>query len=113
MEFLLELLFELILEGSLSAARSEKVPKGTRVLLIALISLFVVGVLGGVLALAVFLLLRQGGKLELALGVLLIVLDGVMILSAIKKTRVLSKKRKEQKDAPLVREEKGEVNDER
>ena len=40
MEFLFEILFELILEGGVAASQSKKVPKAVRGFLIVLISAF-------------------------------------------------------------------------
>ena len=46
MKFIIELILDLLLEGSIEASKSEKVPKPIRYILIVLISLFFLAVIG-------------------------------------------------------------------
>ena len=87
MDFLIELLFDLILEGSVEAAKSKKVPRWIRYPLICLLALLVVGMIGGVAALAIFLLVKRQGEYALPLGIVLLILDMVMLASAVRKVR--------------------------
>ena len=91
MEFLIEILLGLLLEGSVEATKSKKVPKGIRAVLICLLSLAVVGLIGG----------------TIALGALLEVIGAVLLVSAIKKAREHLRRRKE-KEEILAKGEKGE-----
>ena len=94
MEFLLELIFELLFEGSMEAAKSRKVPRWIRYPLIVLLSLFILGVLGGVGVLGRCLLVRGKEAFDLPLGIVLLVLDAVMWFSAIRKARLQIQKKK-------------------
>ena len=96
MEFLFELLFGLLFEGSVEAAKSEKVPRWIRYPLIALLSLFVVGVLVGIVVLGVFLIVRGKEAFDLPLGIVLLVLGAVMWVSAVRKVRMQLRKRAEE-----------------
>lgn len=46
MEYIIELLLELVLEGMMEASKSDRLPQGLRYLLITLLSLFFVGIIG-------------------------------------------------------------------
>lgn len=46
MEYIIELLLELVLEGMMESSKSDRLPQGLRYLLIALLSLFFVGIIG-------------------------------------------------------------------
>ena len=53
MEFLFEILLELILEGTMTASQNKKVPKAVRVFLIVLISALYLSVIGLILLIGV------------------------------------------------------------
>ena len=77
MDFLFELLLELILEGTVELSKSIKVPKYIRYLLIGLIVLFFIAVIGIVL-IAGFVSLEQNllqGFLIIALAIFLLIMS--------------------------------------
>ena len=82
MDFLIELVFTLLFEGSVEAAKSKNTPKPLRILLGVLLSLFLVGVLGGVIVLGVFLIVKRQESYWFPLGVLVLFVDAIMIISA-------------------------------
>ena len=82
MDYLIELVFTLLFEGSVDAAKSQKTPKPVRILLGVLLSLFLVGVLGGVIVLGVFLIVKRQESYWLPLGLLVLFVDAIMIISA-------------------------------
>ena len=104
MGVLLELLFDLALEGSMEIAKSEKAPKWLRYPLIVLLSLLILTILGGVIALSVVLIVGRRDVTEVALAVVLLVLDGVMISSVVKKARAYLIKRREKAAAEAAQE---------
>lgn len=73
MDFIFELLFELIFEGALSVSSDKKVPKFIRYPLTALIILFFVFVIVGLFALGVFSLKKSviGGIFVIFVSVML------------------------------------------
>lgn len=88
MEYLFEFILELIVEGSIEASKSNKIPKYIRYPLIIIISLFFIIVIGLVF-LAGFLVLKE----NILVGILLILLGlWMLIMSIIKfKKTYLSK----------------------
>jgi len=113
MELLFELLFELVFEGSVEIAKDRKTPKWLRFPLIVLLTLFVVGLLGGLLGIGVWLIVTRTLEIHLPLGVVLLALDGVLIFSAWRKVRDRFNKRRafsKEKTAPHE-ENKGEEKD--
>jgi len=97
MEFLFELIFELILEGAVAGAGSKKVPRWLRYVLVGLLSLLVIGLLGGICALGIYLLVRKEGLSWAILGIVILILDAIMIVSAVFKARAQLKRRKEER----------------
>lgn len=89
MEFLLELLFDLITEGTVELSQNVKVPKIIRYPLIVIIVIFFVAVIG-VMVLASVLALRQ----NLPFGILLSALTLFLLVTGVLKFRkiYLSKK---------------------
>lgn len=82
MEYLFEFILELVLEGSIEASKSSKIPKWIRYLLILMISLFFIGVIGlvfwgGIIAL----------KKNIFVGLFLILIGLFMLISSIIKFR--------------------------
>lgn len=76
MEFIIELILDLLLEGSIEASKSEKVPKPVRYILIALISLFFLAVIGLIIFLGIDTLKNSklAGIIVISMGVLLLIL---------------------------------------
>ena len=82
MEFLFELIFELIIEGGIEASKSEKIPKCIRYLLIAIISLFFIAVIGLIFFSGILLLNEN-----ILIGMFFILLGIIMLLLSIFKFR--------------------------
>ncbi len=77
MDFLLEILFELVAEGTVELSKSSRVPKYIRYPLFAVIVLFYIAVIGLVFGVGI-LSLRQNvllGILFIALGVFMLVMS--------------------------------------
>ncbi len=76
MEFIIELILDLLLEGSIEASKSAKVPKPIRYILIALISLFFLAVIGLIILLGIDTLKNSklAGITVILMGVLLLIL---------------------------------------
>ena len=98
MDFLIELVFTLLFEESVAAATSRQTPKPLRILLGVLLSLFIVGVLGGIVFLGVFLIVKRQETYWLPLGVLVLFVDGIMMISAGLALHKQLTERKEQKE---------------
>lgn len=80
MEFILEYILELALEGGIEASKSSKIPKPVRYLIIAVITMFFVAVIG-IIFLAGILILKESiifGILLLLLGLFLLVRGVIM-----------------------------------
>lgn len=90
MEFIIELILDLLLEGSIEASKSEKVPKPVRYILIALISLFFLAVIGLIIFIGIDTLKNSkiGGIIVISMGVLL------LILAIMKFKKIYLKKKK-------------------
>ena len=58
MEYLIELILELVLEGGLEATKSDKIPKTIRYIILGIILLFFIAVIG-IIYLTAFLILKQ------------------------------------------------------
>ena len=88
MEFFLEFLLDLILEGSTDLAKSEKTPKAFRIFLVLFLSLLVLAMVGGTVAIAIFLLLRNREEYDLVFGILLLLIGAVMSFAVARKIRM-------------------------
>lgn len=86
MELLLELIFELLIEGSTQIAKDKKLNKWIRYPVAVLLSLFILVVIGAMLVVGIIFLTEPETDKKL-FGVLFIVFDIVLIISAIKKIR--------------------------
>lgn len=82
MDFIIELIFELIAEGTVELSKSTKVPKLIRYLLIVIIVLFVTGIFGIILFAGLMLL-----KENVILGIVLIAIALLMLVMGIVKFR--------------------------
>ena len=78
MEYLIEFILELVLEGGLEATKSNKVPKPIRYIILSIIVLFFIAVIG-LIYLTAFLILKQS-----IIGfILFFLLATFMLISAI------------------------------
>ncbi len=82
MEYLIEFIFELILEGSLEASKNSKIPKWIRYPLIVMIILFFIVVIGLILFTGVISL-----KKNALVGTFLIIIGLLMLVMSIIKFR--------------------------
>ena len=79
MEFLFEILLELILEGTMAASQNKKVPKAVRVFLIVLISVFYLSVIGLILFIGVtcWKTNKIGGLIIITIGSVIFIMAAV------------------------------------
>ena len=79
MEFLFEILLELILEGTMEASQNKKVPKLVRVVLIVLISAFYLSVIGLILFIGVICWKTNkiGGLIIITIGSVIFIMAAV------------------------------------
>lgn len=82
MEFLIELILELTLEGSIEASKSNKVPKFIRYILIAFIVLFFLAVIGLIFLTGILIL-----KENLIAGIFMFLIGVLMLIMSIIKFR--------------------------
>lgn len=87
MEFIIELILDLIFEGSIEISKNKKISKWIRYPLIALISLFFIAVLVLIGMLGVTIILKSTQSLHIGVGIIIIILDVILIVSAIKKLK--------------------------
>lgn len=94
MELLMELITELLLEGSLEVAKSRRISKWIRYPAIALLAVLYVAVVA-LIALTAWIVCRGEGPLWLGVGLLL--LDIFFVLYSIRKIRkeILARKKEE------------------
>ena len=79
MEFLFEILLELILEGTMEASQNKKVPKAVRVFLIVLISALYLSVIGLILFIGVtcWKTNKIGGLIIITIGSVIFIMAAV------------------------------------
>ena len=79
MEFLFEILLELILEGTMMASQNKKVPKAVRVFLIVLISALYLSVIGLILFIGVscWKTNKIGGLIIITIGSVIFIMAAV------------------------------------
>lgn len=94
MDFVFELLFELIFDSTIEIARNAKVSKWVRYPSIVLISLFILGIIVAVGYAGVYILIKHEDSAQLAAGFVLVVLDALLILSCVRKVFKQVKKHK-------------------
>lgn len=87
MEFLIEILLELIFEGSISIISDKKIPKAIRYPLITLIMLFFVVVVGGLIFIGIIIFQQNilAGILIMAVGLMMLILGIVKFKKLYKK----------------------------
>ena len=93
MEFIIELILDLLLEGSIEASKSEKVPKPVRYILITLISLFFLAVIGLIIFIGIDTLKNSklGGIIVISMGVLFLILAIIKFKKIYIKKKLTSK----------------------
>ena len=80
MEFLMELILEIILEGTIEVSKSKKIPKFVRFLAIFMVLLFFILVIGLIILAGILFL-----KKSIMVGVCLILLDLFLAITSILK----------------------------
>ena len=85
MDLLIEFLFDMVFETSVALASSKKAKKWIRYPLIVFVSLFILAILSFVGLFGVFMIANRKARLDVTLGWLLILLDVIMICSAVVK----------------------------
>ncbi len=93
MELLFEIIFELIVEGSTEVAKNKKISKWIRYPIIAILSLFIISVIGLIAFVGIVALLKNDMNQKVA-GILLLIFDIVLIVSGIIYIKKEIKKRK-------------------
>ncbi len=83
MELLLEIIFELIVEGSAEVAKNKKISKWIRYPIVVLIFLFIITIIG-LLTFIGFALIFKGDRYAKLAGILFLIFDIILIISAIK-----------------------------
>ncbi len=83
MELLLEIIFDLIVEGSAEVAKNRKISKWIRYPIVVLISLFIIAIIG-LLTFVGFALIFKGDIYAKLGGILFLIFDIILIISAIK-----------------------------
>lgn len=86
MDFILEIIFDLVLESSMEIAKDKKIKKWIRYPLAFLLSLFIIVVIGTIFFVGIMFILDEEINIKLA-GILFIVFDIILIFSAIKKIK--------------------------
>ena len=86
MDFILEIIFDLVLESSMEIAKDKKIKKWIRYPLAFLLSLFIIAVIGTIFFVGIMFILDEEINIKLA-GILFIVFDIILIFSAIKKIK--------------------------
>lgn len=94
MDFLFEVIFELIAEGTFELSKSSKVPRPLRVVLTGIVVLFCAAVIGIILAVGVSAL-----KKNLLFGVLLLTIALVMLIMGVRKFRRVYLSRQDDNEA--------------
>lgn len=86
MDLILEFIFDLVLESSMEIAKDKKIKKWIKYPLAFLLSLFIIAVIGTIFFVGIMFIVDEEINIKLA-GVLFIVFDIVLIVSAIKKIK--------------------------
>ena len=86
MDFILEILFDLALESDVEVASNKKMKKWVRYPLLVLLSLFIIAVIGALLAAGIIFILDNDITMKV-FGGIFIVFDILLTISIIKKFR--------------------------
>ena len=84
MEFILEFIFDLVLESSMEIAKDKKIKKWIRYPLAFVLFLFIIAVIGTIFFVGIMFIFDEEINIKLA-GILFIIFDIILIISAIKK----------------------------
>lgn len=90
MDLLLEFIFELVMESSIEIAQDKKINKWIRYPIAFILSLFIIAVLITIMFVGIMFLMDKEINIKLA-GVLFIIFDIILIVSAIKKISKIKK----------------------
>ncbi len=93
MELLLEIIFELIVEGSIEVSKNRKISKWIRYPLVVLISLFIIAIIGFLIFVGFVLILEEDRYAKLG-GILFLIFDIILIISAVRNIKKEMKKSK-------------------
>ena len=83
MDFILEFLFDLIVEGSLEASTDKKVPLPVRIIA----AVILIGVYGGLIGICLYSGIREKSWVLLLLGVIILIMTALGIRSVYRKRR--------------------------
>lgn len=84
MEFILEFIFDLVFESSMEIAKDKKIKKWIRYPLAFVLFLFIIAVIGTIFFVGIMFIFDEEINVKLA-GILFIIFDIILIISAIKK----------------------------
>ena len=84
MEFILEFIFDLVFESSMEIAKDKKIKKWIRYPLAFVLFLFIIAVIGTIFFVGIMFIFDEEINIKLA-GILFIIFDIILIISAIKK----------------------------
>lgn len=94
MEFLLEIIFDLIVEGSVEVVKSRKVSKWIRYPVVALISLFIIAIIGFLTFIGFSLIAKEDRYAKLG-GLICLIFDIIIIIFIIRNIRKQMKIKRE------------------
>ena len=84
MEFILEFIFDLVIESSMEIAKDKKIKKWIRYPLAFVLFLFIIAVIGTIFFVGIMFIFDEEINIKLA-GILFIIFDIILIISAIEK----------------------------
>lgn len=84
MEFILEFIFDLVFESSMEIAKDKKIKKWIRYPLAFVLFLFIIAVIGTIFFVGIMFIFDEEINIKLA-GILFIIFDIILIISAIEK----------------------------
>ncbi len=90
MEFILEFIFDLVIESSMEIAKDKKIKKWIRYPLAFVLFLFIIAVIGTIFFVGIMFIFDEEINIKLA-GILFIIFDIILIISAIKKINTINR----------------------
>ena len=90
MEFILEFIFDLVFESSMEIAKDKKIKKWIRYPLAFVLFLFIIAVIGTIFFVGIMFIFDEEINIKLA-GILFIIFDIILIISAIKKINTINR----------------------
>lgn len=97
MDFLFELIFELLFEGSTEIAKNRKISKWIRYPIIVFILLFFIPIFGLIGIVGIMMLVKHSQITDIYLGIFLVVIDFILIGLAIRKAKKQLRTRNDEK----------------